>query len=179
MNSDFELFEEQIKDNNISWYPFEENKQYEIIKELTKQNENELERTVSRLKENGKILIFIDNKLAIKNICIYNDKQKFLYNKREIEELLDKYGLKYRKFYYLLPDTKMTNVVFTDKHLPDYETISRNIGFYDDNVFLKNTENYEYKKILSQDKELFKIFANSYLVECSKNEFVLIVFCIF
>ena len=171
MNTDFELLEEQIKDNNISWYPFEENKQYEIIKELTKQNEDELKSVVSRLKEDGKILIFIDNKLAMKNICLYNYKQNFLYNKREIEELLDKYGLKFRKFYYLLPDAKMTNVIFTDKHLPDNETISRNIGFYDDEVFLKNTENYEYKKILSQDRELFKIFANAYLVECSKNEF--------
>lgn len=171
IKNDFELLEKQIENNITSWYPFEENIQYTILKKFSKENVEELEKAINNLKENDKILILLDNKLSIKNVCQNVEGQDKLYNRKEIEDILDKYGLKYRKFYYPLPDCKMTNVIFTDNHLPDKETISRNIVFYEGDNIKKNEENAEFKKILSQDVNLFKIFANSFFIECSKSYF--------
>lgn len=171
IKNSFELLEKQIENNITSWYPFEKNIQYTILKNFSKEKVEELERAVNNLKESDKILILLDNKLSIKSVCQNGEKQDNLYNRKEIEDILDKYGLKYRKFYYPLPDCKMTNVIFTDNHLPDKETISRNIVFYKEDDIKKNEENAEFKKILSQDVNLFKIFANSFFIECSKNNF--------
>ena len=113
----------------MSWYPKEKNKQYIIIKDFCKQDEYKLRDAVNNLNTNGKILILMNNRLAIKNVCIKNPEVEELFNKKEIEELLDGVGLKYRKFYYPLPNYQIPNVIFTDKHLPDEETISRNIVF--------------------------------------------------
>lgn len=72
-------------------------------------------------------------------------------------------GLTYKKFYYPLPSCEMTNVIFTDKHLPDEETISRNVVFNEADDIELNKENELYKDIIKQDKNLFKIFANCFL----------------
>ncbi len=170
-NQELALLKEQLKDNIISWYPMEENVQYIILKNFCKKDVNKLKEVVNSLNENGKILILMNNRLAIRNVCIKDLENEDLFNKKEIEELLDNLGLKHRKIYYPMPDFQMTNVIFTDKHLPDEETISRNIVFNEaDNIEL-NKENQIYKNILKQDTNLFKIFANSYFIECSKNEF--------
>lgn len=170
-NQELASLKEQLKDNIISWYPMEENVQYIILKNFCKKDVNKLKEVVNSLNENGKILILMNNRLAIRNVCIKDLENEDLFNKKEIEELLDNVGLKHRKIYYPMPDFQMTNVIFTDKHLPDEETISRNIAFNEaDNIEL-NKENQIYKNILKQDTNLFKIFANSYFIECSKNEF--------
>ena len=72
----------------------------------------------------------LDNDLGIKNVSYDIDKERKLFNRKEIEELLDRYGLTNKKFYYPLPNWKTPNVIFTDLHLPDQETISRNIQFF-------------------------------------------------
>ena len=170
-NQALALLKEQLKDNIISWYPMEENVQYIILKNFCKKDVNKLKEVVNSLNENGKILILMNNRLAIRNVCIKDLENEDLFNKKEIEELLDNLGLKHRKIYYPMPDFQMTNVIFTDKHLPDEETISRNIVFNEQYNIEFNKENQIYKNILKQDTNLFKIFANSYFIECSKNEF--------
>lgn len=171
ISQQFKLLEQQIKDNIINWYPMEENIQYIILEDFCKEKFSELKEAVNNLQENGKILIFMDNSLAIKNICINNANEKQLYNKKEIEKILDDNGLIYRKFYYSLPDCRLVNVIFTDKHLPDQETILRNITFYDKETIEVNKENEIFRKILAQEPSLFKIFANAFFIECSKSEF--------
>lgn len=170
-NQDFEILQKQIENNITDWYPFEQNIDYIILKDFSKENIKELEFSASNLKENGKILILMDNNLSVNSVCTNNSNNDKLFNRKEIEDILDKNGLIYRKFYYPLPDWKMTNVIFTDKHLPDMETITRNIKFYEENEIEKNHQNAEFKKILDQDPNLFKIFANSFFIECSKTEF--------
>ncbi len=170
-NQDFKLLEKQIENNITDWYPFKDDTDYIILKDFSKDNIEELELSANNLKENGKILILMDNNLSVNSICTNNIDKDKLFNRKEIENILDKNGLIYRKFYYPLPDCKMTNVIFTDKHLPDRETITRNIKFYEENEIEKNAQNTEFKKILDQDSNLFKIFANSFFIECSKNQF--------
>lgn len=170
-NQELELLKKQLKDNVISWYPMEDNAQYIIIRDFCKRDVDKLKETVKMLNENGRILILMNNCLSIKSVCINNSKTEYLYSKKEIEELLDKIGLTYKKFYYPLPNCEMTNVIFTDKHLPDEETISRNIVFDEAEDIELNKENELYKNIIKQDKNLFKIFANCFFIECSKNEF--------
>lgn len=170
-NQELELLKEQLKDNIISWYPMEDNAQFIILEDFCKKDVNKLKEAVVNLKDNGKIIILMNNLLGVKNVCINNSKTEDLFSKKEIEKLLDDVGLNHRKIYYPMPDCKMPNVIFTDKHLPDEETISRNIIFNEIDDIELNKENEIYKNILKQDTELFKIFANSYFIECSKNEF--------
>ena len=118
-NQELALLKEQLKDNIISWYPMEENVQYIILKDFCKKDVNKLKEAVKNLNENGKILILMNNRLAIRNVCIKDLENEDLFNKKEIEKLLDNVGLKHRKIYYPMPDFEMTNVIFTDKHLPD------------------------------------------------------------
>lgn len=170
-SNSFEILQKQIENNITDWYPFEENVKYTIFKNFSKENIEEFEDKTKALLNNEKILIIMENGLSMKRICQNVEKQSKLLNRSEIEELLDRNNLIYRKFYYLLPDSKMTNVIFTDNHLPDAETLSRNIIFYKQNSIKKNDEIHEFKKIINQDPNLFKIFANSFFIECSKNIF--------
>lgn len=170
-NKELELLKKQLKDNIINWYPMEDNAQYIIMRDFCKRDVEKLKEAVEKLNENGKILILMNNRLSIRSICINNSKTEYLYSKKEIEELLDEMGLRYKKFYYPLPNREMTNVIFTDKHLPDEETISRNIVFNEADDIELNKDNELYKNIIKQDKNLFKTFANCFFIECSKNEF--------
>ena len=170
-NNDFEVLQGQIKDNINDWYDFEKDKKYIVLEDFSKDKIYELEKSANQLMDNDKILIILENELSIKSICKNVENKNNLFNRREIEELLDKNGLIYRKFYYPLPDYKMTNVIFTDNHLPNSETISRNIVFYKENDIKKNDERQELVKMMKQDVNLFKIFANSFFIECSKKQF--------
>lgn len=168
--SEIDLLKEQMKENAIKWYPFEDDKNYKIIRDFSKEHENELRMTCENLRQDDTIIILMENRMAIKNINIDEDKIKHLYNRKEIEELLDELGINHRKFYYLLPDIEATNVVFTDKNLPNEESISRNINFYTEGKFGKDIQNTQFLRIMDQDKELFKIFSNAFLIECGKKE---------
>lgn len=169
-NNDFELLKKQFENNITDWYPFKQDKKYKIIKKFDKESVKDFEEIVNEVEDDVIILILADNKLGLKNICYKTDKQENLYNRKEIEEILDKNGLNYRKFYYPLPNYQTTNVIFTDNHLPDLETITRNIIFHSkDNVCFCDEIN-QYRKILQQDPQIFKVFANTFFIECSKNE---------
>jgi hypothetical protein len=166
----FEMFEEQIHNNKFNWYP-NNNGEVVIIENFDKTKIQELKQKATTLKDTDKILIFADNSLAVKNICENNKDSQNLFNKVELEELLNEIGLKYMKFYYPLPSSNNVNVIFTDKYLPDSESISRNIVFYENKEFIKNDERTVFSKLISLDKNWFKVFANSYIIECSKLEF--------
>lgn len=168
---EIELLKEQMKDNATKWYPFDNNKEYKIFKNFSKDEEEKIRIACKELNSDGKIIIIMENKLSVKNINETNSKTNNLYNRQEIEQLLDSIGLKYRKFYYLLPNIETTNVVFTDKNLPNEESISRNINFYDEDNIGKDIQNEQFLRIMEQDNSLFKIFSNVFFIECSKEEF--------
>lgn len=198
--TDHQIQEKKVLEENIiKWYPFKDNatilkiedkleniqeEQYDYIVLLGTlelsyklfQGPNPpyqlLEYAKKHLKQDGKILMATDNKMGIENYCkiAQDEKEKQYFNRREIEELLQKCDLNYYKFYYVLPNYKTTNVIFTDEFLPSQESLSRNITLYEDEDILLQSETKCFLKILEQDKNLFKLFTNSYLIECSRNE---------
>lgn len=171
-NENFFVFEKNIKNNIMNWYPYEKDKNYIVLKDFNKSRYKDLLDIVSNLKENDRIIILMNNKLSIKNVCQEVKNQEELYNRNEIEKVLNDCGLIYRKFYYPLPSCDLVNVIFTDSYLPDKEMISRDVNFYSKNTIIKNEEQYLFKKLIEQDQNLFKLFANSFFIVCSNTEFV-------
>lgn len=137
------------------------------------------------LKENGKILIAVNNKFGMRNWAVIdsNDKnleydaiisekennQAQLLTKNKIEEIIKKEDLGEFKYYYPLPDYKYTNVIFTDEFLPNRNNLHRNMTFFKDSYIINFHENNAYTQIVKEDENLFKFFANSYFIEIGEN----------
>ena len=170
--NEFELLEKDLMNNITDWYEFDPNIHYIILKDLNRENQEQLKQVAKNLKENERLLLTFDNRLSMKHFCQIEKNNENLFIRKEIENILRECGLNYQKFYYPLPDAHMTNVIFTDSHLPDMETLSRNLVFYSNENMKIYEQNNEWEELLKQDKELFKVFANSFLIECSKFEFV-------
>lgn len=126
------------------------------------------------LKTNGTILISIKNRLGVQTINtteIKNNldfKNRNLYSKKEIiDELNKNFENAFSKFYYILPNEDCPNVIFTDEYLPNSESILRDLILYNKFTIIKEDERDLYKQLINEDPELFKIFANSFLVEIS------------
>ena len=182
-----------FKRNIIEWYPFKENSKvleiwegklpieeiqsasfdYVAIIGLGEKSIFELiEFATSKLKEEGILLISVDNNIGINSLCTETTKKSQKINRNKLVNALIKYSFVNQKFYYPLPNYKYTNVLFTDDFLPNYETISRCITFYDNNTIVAMNERKNYKKILEEDTNLFKEFSNSFFVECSKEKLI-------
>lgn len=191
----------EIKKNIISWYPFAPNTKILKIEDSIEQitegqydyvlllgtleyahklfsgdnaKEQLMKYAINHLKEDGKILLAVNNKIGIKTYCERQrenqDKKKI--GRKELEDLLNKYDFKYYKFYYPLSDYETTNVIFTDEFLPNQENIVRNIALHEEDDFIFESENETWFQLLEQDKNLIKLFSNSYFVESSRTEFV-------
>ena len=141
-----------------------------------------LEFSKSVLKEDGKILLAMQNKFGMKYWTgeklnkslkeyesIVNDEENVL-GLTKIKNILNHFNFKY-KFYYPLPDYNLTNVIFTDNFMPDNESIdARDLTFTDKENVLNFSERSAYKQILNDDKEIFPFFANSFFIEISNKE---------
>lgn len=191
-----------MKENIIKWYPFtpnatilhikdqlenlNEEQQYDYViligtleyahKLFSGSNPKEqlMEYAKKHLKEEGRILLAIHNKIGIKTACErqYENQDSKMLNRKQLEGLLNRCGLQYYKFYYPLSDYETTNVIFTDQFLPNQENIVRNIALHQEEDFVFQSENEVWFSLLEQDKNLFPLFANSYFVECSRKEFL-------
>lgn len=139
---------------------------------------NMLERIKKYLKEDGKIIIAIENKTGLKywngatedhtgkfysGINDYiDDKNVRTFSRPEIEVLLREVGISKYKFYYPMPDYKLPETIYSDVVLPEPGS-ERNYGkeystcriynFYDDAV----------SDQICNDR-MFPYFANSFLV---------------
>ena len=189
-----------LEENIIKWYPFTPNakvlkiedsleeiaeEQYDYVvllgtleyahKLFSGDNPKEqlMEYVKKHLKEDGKVLLAVNNKIGIKTDCErqQENKDNKKLGRKELEDLLNMCDFKYYKFYYPLSDYETTNVIFTDEFLPNQESIVRNIALHEEEDFVFQSENETWFYLLEQDKNLFKLFANSYFVECSKKEF--------
>ncbi len=134
------------------------------------------------LSRSGKILLATSNKFGMKYWAgekfdeeiksfdsIVNTRPNYL-SISNIKNLLTKLKLNY-KFYYPLPDYKITNVIYTDEHLPNKENIdSRVLTFCEDNEILNFSEREAYKQLIDEDKNVFPFFANSFFVEISDSK---------
>lgn len=188
---------EELDKNIISWYPFKKNseileiweeeqiqllfleenlnKKYDYIVLIGFKHQNKIEEAIqnaiTKLKEDGIILLSVDNKIGINKLCTQTEENiNTFIGRKKLEKILDFYQLQYKKFYYPLPNYKRVNVIFTDEWLPSFETINRNLTLYDEEKILVLDENDRIESIVEEDIQLFKKLANSFFVECSKRE---------
>lgn len=139
-----------------------------------------------KLKENGKILLAVDNKFGIRFFAgnpekILNKKFESLigynnefskietFTKKYLENLLIKNGYKFY-FYYPLPDYKIPNVIFTDRQLPNYTSIDKYNPYFTEKSDILINEIDVFREILKTDENMFTFFANSFLIEISKSD---------
>lgn len=126
-------------------------------------------------KESGKIILVLDNKYGMKSwttlkankniIC----NQTYALSQKLINRLLEEQNLTEYKYYYVLPDYKATNAIFTDAYLPNLESINRNF-LYGEEEFENFNQTEAYIELLKEEKQSFKFFANSYFVEIGKSK---------
>ncbi len=181
-----DMLNKETKSNSVYINELEKDELYDYVCLIGTLNiYNKGEKAYKKLKElikiakehcnsNGTILLVIDNKYAMKYwTSIYANKnilcnEKFALSKTMIEEILDIENLKTRKFYYALPDYKLTNVIFTDEYLPNIENISRNFICAEDE-FMSFNQTEAYQEIIKENEKLFPFFANSYFIEINKD----------
>ncbi|MDO4975293.1 MAG: hypothetical protein Q4E61_03130, partial [Alphaproteobacteria bacterium] len=134
------------------------------------------------LARNGKILFTTSNKFGMKYFAgekfeneadsfdsITKSKPNYL-SMPKIKNILNNLKLNY-KFYYPLPDYKITNVIYTDEYLPNKENIdSRVLTFCENGEILNFSEREAYKQLINEDKNMFPFFANSFFVEISEGK---------
>lgn len=183
---------DEIKENILNWYPFEkdstilylnsenlkENQKYDyvcVIETISNITFKELIKIAKeKCKDDGTILVAVDNKFGMKfwtsefaNKNIISNSGKAI-SKSKIEGILDEEALKNRKFYYVLPDIKATNVIFTNEYLPTQENISRNFT-YADEEFRTFNQTEAFQQIIDENPKLFPFFTNSYFIEIKKD----------
>ena len=134
------------------------------------------------LSKNGKILLVAQNKFGMKywagekysdEIKAYDSiittKPNYL-SLTQIKNMLNNLKLSY-KFYYPLPDYRITNVIYTDDYLPNMDNInSRVLTFCDENAYLNFSEREAYKQLVKDDKNVFPFFSNSFFIEISESK---------
>lgn len=140
----------------------------------------------SLLKEDGKLLIAIENQYGMKyfsgvaedhtgkiydGITGYENKKGIrTFGKEELKEILKKSGFAYTKFYYPMPDYKLPNIIFSDEYLPNEQTIQNYTPYLsNENASVEYDEKQAYLDIIKNKK--FDFFANSFFVEASLQEF--------
>lgn len=193
IGKDDEILEElKLKSNNVSLLEsfnneFEMKAKFNYVilignfeKAKSKKDIIELIEFASKcLDRDGKILLAMKNKFGMKywagekaksdseifETIVSNSENILSYN--EIKDILDNLKLKY-KFYYPLPDYKITNVIYTDEFMPSNDSIdARDLTYCIDEETLVFSEREAYKQLIKEDKKEFPFFANSYFIEIS------------
>lgn len=163
----------EVKNTNIYNENINEKFDYVIVIGITEKLEDYIKYAKDHLNENGVILLAINNKFGIKSFITCTNEYKLTNNdnltitKNKLDKMLNNQELNY-KYYYPLPDYKLTNVIFTENYMPDLENISRDITYKCGNVNFNEIQ--AYRELLKDNRDNFKFFANSFLVEISKKE---------
>ena len=134
------------------------------------------------LKENGKIIIAIENKFGLKYWagCKEDHVGKYFegienypstygvktFAKHEIEEIIKNCGFDDYEFYYPYPDYKLPTCIFSDKYLPKEGELNNNIRNFDTGRMILFDETKVYDSIINEG--LFPIYSNSYLIIIGK-----------
>ena len=135
---------------------------------------------IKHLKEDGKILIAIENRLGLKYFAGSSEDHTNLhylglnnyqgvdsvktFSKYEMNEILHTVGLTEINYYYPYPDYKFPNEIFTDKTINKMSYGRNSKHFERDRVSLFNMETvFDSLK----NEEIVDVFANSFLVEAS------------
>lgn len=141
-----------------------------------------LNQLTARLKDEGRLLLSIHNRLGLQKFCgeiseegelpfqrINPDNcEERLFSRKEIEDLLQASAFSNYKCYYPLPDERLTQLVYTDSHLPEWNVNERLIPYHVSNQSLVLEEHKMYKDVI--ENGLFPAMANCFLFECTKSD---------
>ena len=116
-----------------------------------------LEIVASYLKEDGKLLIATDNKFGIsywngkkdldgtyeyRNLGTKRRKnQAQLFSEKNLDNMLKQAKMNHNKFYYIFPDYKMPNLIYSKEYDISKEDISRNFTCYEEDELVGFVEN--------------------------------------
>lgn len=137
------------------------------------------------LKDDGKLLIAIENQFGIKYFAGAKEDHTSIaytgitgyknidsvktFGKEELKEILKKSGFNYTKFYYPMPDYKLPNVIFSDDYLPNIDNIEVYTPYLsNEDEMVEFNEKDVYKELIKNNQ--FGFFANSFFVEASKKQ---------
>lgn len=140
-----------------------------------------IKRLLPLLKEDGKILIAVDNRFGLRYFCGAGEPHTnrpfdginhypqgtvgYSFSKKELKDVVEKAGLLCR-FYYPLPDYKYPQMIYSEDCLPQKNIRERLIPYYRNPDTLVANEKLLYDELV--DNGVFEFFANSFLLECKR-----------
>jgi len=143
-----------------------------------------LSKLKSHLKEDGKLLLAVENRMGLKYFCgateTYTNKafaginhykqggRGYTFTKKELENVVSMAGFAHRKFYYPLPDFKMPQMIYTDGYLPSKNLKERLIPYHKRTDTMVVFEKELYNDVV--ENGMFTAMANSFFVECALTE---------
>lgn len=139
----------------------------------------------SLLKEDGKLLIAIENQYGMKyfsgapedhtgivydGIMGYSNPNGIrTFGKEELKSIIKKAGFEFNKFYYPMPDYKLPNIIFSDEYMPAISDLEKYTPYIsDENNKVKFDEKKAYVDLIKNNQ--FAFFANSFFIEASMKE---------
>ena len=141
-----------------------------------------LEKVNRLLKDGGKILIAIENRMGLKYFegCKEDHVGKYFegiegytqtsgvktFSKHELEILLSEAGYEKYSFYYPYPDYKFPTAVYSDEFLPKAGELYNNIRNFDSDRWVLFDETKAFDTIISSG--MFPVFSNSFFIEVEK-----------
>lgn len=139
---------------------------------LENKTDDEIEKLLNKnskfLNEDGKILAVFKNKLGAKETI---NKTFGGFSRERIQTIIDASNFEYSKFYYVLPNEKYANVIFSDDYILNSNDFRRNLNFVTEETDLGFTENEFYNNVIKNYRKDIRNCVNSFFVEISKKPF--------
>lgn len=141
-----------------------------------------LSKIKSYLKDDGKLLIAIENKYGLKYWAgaredhtgvmydglegyVNTDSKVETFSKNKLKSIIEEAGYSHMDFYYPLPDYKFPTQIFSDDCLPKEDDFNMGRDSFDNSRVISFDENLVYRGLLEDG--MFDYFANSFFVEVS------------
>ena len=134
------------------------------------------------VKDNGRIVIAIENKFGLKYWAGCKEDHSGMYfdglegypdggsartfTRRGLEKIFKSCGVKDYSFYYPYPDYKFPTVIYSDKRLPNQGELIDNMRNFDRDRMVLFNEKYVFDEIIKD--EVFDLFSNSYMAIIGK-----------
>lgn len=141
-----------------------------------------LEKLSRLLREEGRLLVSVDNRLGLRYFCgakephtnrAFDGLNRYpqgtrgrSFTREELKEIVEKAGLPALKLYYPLPDYRLVQLVYTDEYLPEKNLKERLLPYYTDRNSVVARELELYDDII--ENGMFPGMANSFLAECGR-----------
>lgn len=144
-----------------------------------------LKKLKETLKEDGKLLIAIENKFGLKywSGCVEDHTGRYYdgimgyanaeskvktFSKDELIQIIEAAGFAKYQFYYPFPDYKFAQQIFSDDYLPGKNELICQTQTYDNDRLLLFNETLAYDNIIASNK--FDFFTNSYFIEIENGD---------